>query len=271
MQDEGWFRIGRVHVTTTVGVVLLGALGMLAAVVLSGLPAALFYVPQHLAVAQVWRVFTWPLADSVSFWSVLNLFFLWLFGRDLESQVGRSRMAWLFVGIWLSITVSVSLVGTILPGAVAAGLQLVEFAILLLWIAESPMRQFMFGIRAWVFGAVLLGIQVLQLIGSRMWPTLISLLLSLALSAIAARAVGLLDAYAWIPGGGRPATPSAPRPAKAAKPMKAHTHAQHNAPKRHVSDEERIDQLLDKINAEGIGSLTKGERAELEKLRQRRR
>lgn len=270
MQDEGWFKIGRLHVTTTVGVVLLGALGMLAAVILSGLPAVLFYIPQYLAVAQVWRVFTWPLADTITFWSVLNLLFLWLFGRDLERQIGRTRMAWLFAGIWLSITVSVSLVGTVLPGAAAQGLQLVEFAVLLIWIAESPMRQFMFGIRAWVFGAVLLGIQVLQLIGFRAWPILISLLFSLALSAVAARAVGLLDTYSWIPGGRGPAAPRAPRPAKAGKPAKAHAHAA-RAPKRHVSDDERIDQLLDKINAEGIHSLTKAERAELEKLRQRRR
>ena len=116
MQDEGWFKIGRLHVTTTVGVVLLGALGMLAAVIVSGLPSALWYAPDFLLMAQVWRVFTWPLADTVSFWSVLNLVFLWLFGRDLEAGIGRSRMAWLFVGIWLSITVSTSVVGTLLPG-----------------------------------------------------------------------------------------------------------------------------------------------------------
>ena len=270
MQDEGWFKIGRLHVTTTVGVVLLGALGMLAAVIVSGLPSALWYAPDFLLMAQVWRVFTWPLADTVSFWSVLNLVFLWLFGRDLEAGIGRSRMAWLFVGIWLSITVSTSVVGTLLPGVGAAGLQLVEFAVLLIWIAESPRRQFMFGIPAWVFGSVLLGLQVLQLIGFCAWPTLISLLLSLALAAVAARAVGLLSAYPWIPGGRDAKAPRAPRPAKAAKPAKAHAHAP-RAERRHVSDEDRIDQLLDKINAEGIHSLTKSERAELEKLRQRRR
>ncbi|HMS35679.1 MAG TPA: rhomboid family intramembrane serine protease [Arachnia sp.] len=268
--DEGWFRLGRLNVTTTVGVVLLGAVGMLAAVIVSGLPSALWYAPDYLLLAQVWRVFTWPLADTVSFWSVLNLLFLWLFGRDLEAGIGRSRMAWLFVGIWLSITVSTSLVGTLFAGVGAAGLQLVEFAVLLIWIAESPRRQFMFGIPAWVFGSVLLGLQVLQLIGFRAWPTLLSLLLSLALAAIAARAVGLLSAYSWIPGGRGAKAPRAPRPSKAGRPapVPAPTVRSH---KRHVSDEERIDQLLDKINAEGIHSLTKGERAELEKLRQRRR
>ncbi|MFT3887172.1 MAG: rhomboid family intramembrane serine protease [Arachnia sp.] len=268
MQDEGWFKIGRLHVTTTVFVVLLGALGMLASVIVSGLWEALFYVPQHLPMAQVWRVFTWPLADMISFWSVLNLVFLWLFGRDIEANIGRSRMAWLFGGIWLAITVSTSIVGSILPGAGAAGLQLVEFAILLLWIAESPHRPFFFGIPAWVFGTVLLGIQVLQLIGARAWPTLLNLLLSLALVAVVARAVGLLTDYAWIPGGRSTRPPKAPRlhQVRPAKPAKAA-----RAPQRHVSDEDRIDQLLDKINAEGIDALTKGERAELEKLRQRRR
>ena len=83
--------------------------------------AVLLVAPDFLLMAQVWRVFTWPLADTVSFWSVLNLVFLWLFGRDLEAGIGRSRMAWLFVGIWLSITVSTSVVGTLLPGVGAAG------------------------------------------------------------------------------------------------------------------------------------------------------
>ena len=87
MQDEGWFKIGRLHVTTTVGVVLLGALGMLAAVIVSGLPSALWYAPDFLLMAQVWRVFTWPLADMLAT----------LAGQPVDLQAAREHV-WRLLG-----------------------------------------------------------------------------------------------------------------------------------------------------------------------------
>lgn len=270
-QDDAWFRLGRLNVTSTMAVVLLGAASLLLWAFLPGVPAALLYAPQLALGGEVWRLFTWPLADTISLWSVINLALLWYFGRDLEAGIGKRKMAWLYGGIWLAMTLSTTVVGLLLPGAAAAGLQLVEFAVLLLWIAESPNRQFFFGIPAWVFGVVLVAIQVLQYIGYRAWPVLLNLVVSLALVAVFARGVGLLSAYPWIPGGKRARSPRAAASRPTASRPTAPAPSRVRAERRRVTDEERIDQLLDKISAHGIHSLTKAERAELEKLRQRRR
>ncbi|MGO1384971.1 MAG: DUF6576 domain-containing protein, partial [Arachnia sp.] len=83
--------------------------------------------------------------------------------------------------------------------------------------------------------------------------------------AIAAKRVGLLANASMIPGG------NAPRRTAASSSNRKKAQQPTRQEKRHVSDEDRMDALLGKISAEGIHSLSKSERAELEKLRQRRR
>ena len=267
--DDSWFRLGRLPVTSTVAVVLAGAIGILVTIFVGGgLVVSLAYSPHQLLQGQVWRPFTWPFVDGFSIWTVLNLVFLWLFGRDLEAQLGRKKMAWLFVGIWGSMTLAFTLVGFIAPGMLF-GLGMVELAVLLLWIAEGPNRQFFFGIPAWAFGIFIVAMQVLSYLAARAWGGLLAMLLSMVLVAIAARSVGLLSLYPWIPGGPLASRPTRQRPAAPRPSHPTKGHSRH--PERRVSDEARIDQLLDKINEGGFQSLTKAERNELEKLRLRRR
>lgn len=250
--------------TSTLVVVLVGLAGMVSWVVTGG-RSEIFaaFTTDAVFSGQVWRIFTWPLAEPLSFWSALTLVMLWYFGREVEASIGRNAMARLFFGIYVSLTLSALIIGVLFPGVVLAGLNLVQFAILLLFIAENPRRPFFFGIPAWVLGSVLLGIQVFQFLGLRMWGSLFVLLFGLLGVAIAARRVGLLANVSVIPGGVKPRSRSSRRPSAPRQPTRQE--------KRHVSDEDRMDALLAKISAEGIHSLSKGERAELEKLRQRRR
>ncbi len=268
-REDYWFSLGRFQITSTLVAVLLGAFGMLAWVIVPPLSGALFFTPDAVFSGQVWRLFTWPLAESLSLWSILTLVMLWYFGRDLEAAIGRNAMAKLLLGIWASMTVAGAVVGVLLPDAALAGLNLIQFAILLVWIAENPRRPFFFGIPAWVLGSVLLGIQVLQLVGFRMWGSLFVLLFGLLGAAMAARSVGLLSSATFIPGGR-----SGGQGGHTATSRSHHSHAQRQPSRherRHTSDEDRMDDLLGKISANGIHSLSKGERAELEKLRERRR
>ncbi len=263
-RDDYWFRLGRFQMTSTLVAVLIGLFGMVAWVFSGGRSSALAaFLPEAVFSGQVWRIFTWPMAESLSLWSVLTLVMLWYFGRVVEASIGRNSMARLLVGTWVSLTLSALIIGVLLPGVVLAGLNLVQFAILLLFIAENPRRPFFFGIPAWVLGAVLLGIQVLQLAGFRMWGSMLVLLFGLFGIAVAAKGVGLLGNASFIPGGPRQRVRATHRPSAPSKPTRNE--------RRHVSDEDRMDDLLGKISAEGIHSLSKGERAELEKLRQRRR
>lgn len=267
-REDYWFNLGRIQMTSTLVVVLLGALSMVVSVFFPapGLVASLAFLPEAVFSGQVWRLFTWPLANGLGLWPILTLVMLWYFGRDLEATIGRNTMARFFLGIWVSLTVSASVIGVMLPGAYLVGLNQVQFAVLLVWIAENPRRPFFFGIPAWVLGSVLLGVQVLQMIGAQAWGSLFVLLFGLFGVAVAARRVGLLSHVSFIPGARSPRT----RSSRASTSRQSHRPPSRHE-RRHTSDEDRMDALLAKISAEGIHSLSKGERAELEKLRQRRR
>lgn len=270
---EAWFRLGRFDVTSTVLLVLVGALGVVASAIAPALVEVGHFDPRAVLQGQVWRAVTWPFVDFISLWSVLTLALLWYFGRDLENQIGRRPMMTLYVALWGIFTAVAFIVGLALGGGAMAGLRSIQFIILLLWIAEYPRRPFFFGIPAWVIGAVLVAIQVLGYIAARDGAGLASLLVTFVVTALVARRFGLLSDLSWLPGrrgpkpthaqGGGVRTPqaAAPRP----------TRAQQKAAARHASDTERMDALLEKISEQGIHSLTPAERKELEALRERRR
>ncbi len=258
---DAWFRLGRIDVTTTVLVVLVGAIALVASAIAPGLPQALWLSPDAVASGQVWRILTWPLAEGVSLWSVLNLVVLWYFGSDLERQIGRLGMAKLLTGIWAILTTVYLLVALAVSGGGLAGLGLVEFLVLLVWIAEYPRRPFFFGIPAWVIGAIFLGIQLLGFVAGRAWSGMVSLLVSLVLVAVWARRLGLLSDLAWLPG-----RPGVRRPRARRVPR-----AEAKVARTRAHDEERLDALLGKISAQGLHSLTDAERRELDEIRQRRR
>lgn len=262
--SDPWFRIGRLEVTTVMFVVLVVVSSWLVWVITPAMTVALAYSPGLLAGAEVWRLFTWPLAEGLSggFWTLISLFFFWYFGTELEGQIGRHRMAWLLVGIWASLTAAYTLASIIFATTTYLfGISLIQFLILLLWIAEYPTRRFLFNIPAWVFGVAIVAIQVLVMLGYRDYAGLLSLLLGLTFVAIAARRSGLLGDYAWIPGRPKPRRPKAPRVPR----------SQARQSDRTATDRERLDTLLDQISDHGLHSLTEAQRRELKKLSARLR
>lgn len=262
---DAWFTIGRYEIGSVSFVVLLTVISWVAWIIAPSLGPALAFAPASVLSGQVWRLVTWPFAGGVSLFGVLNLFFFWYFGNDLEAETGRRRMAWLLVGIWGSLTVAYALASLLTGGALGlAGIGYVQFLLLLVWIADNPNRPFFFRIPAWVIGAVLVALQVFQMIAARAWPHLLALVLSAAGVAIMARRSGLLADFGWIPGARQPKT----KPAPVARQPDAPTPREE---RRAASVAERLDELLDKISSEGIHSLTPGERKELDKLRERRR
>nr|WP_300150655.1 rhomboid family intramembrane serine protease [Propionicimonas sp.] len=262
--SEPWFRLGSLEVSTVVLVCLLGVASGIAWVVMPGLPDLLFFHPWLVGDGEVWRVVTWPFANTI--WVAITALILWYFGSELERILGRLRMLWLLLGTWASLTAASTLI-TLLPGLTGsslAGLDLIQFAVLLLWIAEYPKRPFLFGIPAWVFGTIIVAVQALGMIAGRAFGSLLSLVFSLVFVAIMARRFGLLGAYDWIPG--RPGT----RPA--APPRTRHVpRSEVRREQRRMTDREQLDALLDQINDQGIQSLTDAQRRELMRLRDRLR
>ncbi len=262
-RGDYWFRIGRFEFTSTMLVVLIGVVGMIASMAIGSL---MVFVPSKVLAGEVWRLFTWPLANAISIWTVLTFLMLWYFGTSIEAELGRGRMMRLYAEIWAALTMAAFLIGVLLPGSTAlAGLDQAEFVILLLWIAEYPTRRFFFNIPAWALGVFFVALNALSMLAAGNFGGIIAMFLGFLLVALAARRLGLLSAYPWLPGGRSGRSQQRQRPASGSK-ASGPTRQQ----RRHMSDEERMDDLLAKISAEGMGSLTKRERAELEQLRQRR-
>lgn len=262
---DPWFTIGKLEVGTAVIITAGVVVSWIANAILPGAVSWLYYSPANLA-GQPWTLFTWPAVNSISFWAVVNLFFFWYFASDLELRIGRARLAWLVVGIWACLTAATTVIGLALGGAQAlAGFSSIAFLVMLVWIADSPNRQFWFGIPAWIFAAILLGIQILGLVADRALGALLSLAVSLVLVALVARRLGLLNSFTWLPGPRKQGSV-----AKTAHPSNPGRRQPRTA-KTARSDAERLDQLLDQINEKGLHSLSAAQRKELLRLRDRRR
>lgn len=260
---DAWFRVGRLDVGSVTFVVLLTVVSWVAWAIAPGVGRAMAFSPDAMAAGQVWGLFTWPWAGGISLFGVINLFFFWWFGNDLEAETGRGPMAWLLVGIWGSLTVAYTIASLSTGDSLGlAGIGLVQFLLMLVWIADNPRRPFFFNIPAWVIGVVLVAVQVLGLLAGRAWAGLLALLLSFVFVAVMARRAGLLADMSWLPGRRRQRRPRPVRQPDAPTPRDM---------RRRTDDAGRLDELLDKIGSEGIHSLTAAERKELDKLRERRR
>lgn len=278
--DGGWFRVGTVEVTTTVLVTALAAVSIIMFAVYPPIGQVLFLDPGAVFRGQVWRVVTWPLANTVDLWTVLSIFFFWYFGSDLERQVGRSRFTRLVVGYVLALAAVALLIGVVSNlGGGLAGINTLQLMVLLTWIAEYPTRRFLFNIPAWAFGAVIVALQVLGFLASRDSFGLLSLVLGLVVCALIARSVGLLTDQAWLPNpaGNRAGRPKAPKQRRQRRSRRSDAGptvvsgpwAQTSSSPQ-ARDQARLDELLDKISERGYDGLSDKEKAELNTLRERR-
>lgn len=273
---EPWFHIGSLGVTTTWLVVFASIVGLVLFAILGGGGVlGLALVQPNIAELKLWTLLTWPFAyPQFGIFDVLAIFFFWYFGSDLErNELGRVRFAWLLVAFTAVLSVLAVFFGAVLdPSYALFGLGMLEMMVVLLWIAQWPDRMFMFNIPAWLFGVILVGIQLIQYLGYRSFVMLLVFVVGMAVNAFVARQFGLLDKFAWIPRVAGPAQPRAPKPAKAKKRKSGPTVVTGPWESSTVSkDDQRMDELLDKIHAQGADSLTSKEKKELMQLRERRR
>ena len=196
--NDPWFRIGTVDVTTTVFVILTCVASMFVWA-LEGpdhdILGKLTLVPELVLDGQVWRVATWPVPNPPDIWLVIMLAVFWYFGTEVERLLGRVRFA-VLIGL---VTVIPAVVALPLMDREQYGIRPVELCVFLLFVAEYPFVRFFFGIPGWVIGAVILGIEVLQLLGDRNEPGIVFLFVALAVAAITARSMGLLGNFPWVP------------------------------------------------------------------------
>jgi hypothetical protein len=207
---------------------------------------------------------------------VLSVVIFYLFGKELERALGRSRFLW-FLG---SITIVIGVVGCLVkvePG----GLFLLESAVFAAFIAANPTAMSFFNIPLWVFGVVFLGIDLLQYTGARAWGLVVLTLVAVGIALLEARAFGLSE-LTWIP--------LLPLPGAGQRPRQPHNQPQRKQKRRSrrsgpatvtpirkgpssadLLRQAEVDILLEKINEHGIKSLTPEERRRLDEHSRRMR
>jgi hypothetical protein len=286
---DGWFRLGSLEFTTVVLTVALSIVSVIEwAFEGNGgvIQSQLSLTPDDVVHGRIWQLLTWPLAYpfGIGLFGILALAFFYYFASQIESRLGKTRMAW-FLGtvtaglglIWVLLVELTTIPNGLLSGAFQLnGIGQLELMVLLVFIAEYPHIRFFFNIPGWVIGVVIIAIQVLGYIGNRQWLYLINFLLGLLLTALVARSWGLMSEWGRIPQirFRRRAKPKRPRrsgPAPAGGGTVVTGPWQPTSTPPVSRDQAALDDLLDKISATGMDSLTDAEREQLLILRDRLR
>jgi membrane associated rhomboid family serine protease len=284
---DGWFRIGNLDVTTTALMVIAGVASMFLYAISKETFSKLIFDPIAVRNGELWRLITWPIANPPShIWLVLTLLFFWIIGHAVEAMVGRSRFTLLIV----VITVVPATIVTLLPPADfptidEMGLGMLATALFVVFAAEHPNMPFFFGVPAWIVATVFVGIDVLLWVGDRVWGTLVLMVTATLLALIMVRQWGYVRRLTFIPKVGG-TTSKAPKRAP----------VQRRGPERRPADKRgtvvegpwsapvppratpdsaaaqvELDELLDKISASGLGSLSTDEKRRLNELAKRLR
>jgi membrane associated rhomboid family serine protease len=266
--SDPWFRVGQVEVTTTVFVVALGVLSMFVFAASPAFFEPLYLITERVRSGQLWRLVTWPIANDPNFSAVITLAVFWYFGRSLEQMFGRLRFTYFLLAIAVVPAVTLALLSFVSPSlrVQAIGLRLIELGVFVAYVAEQPNARFFFGIKAWVIAVVIVGIDLLQLIGNRDSGALLLLLFILALSLLLTRAYGFAGDQAWIPKLALPTkTTSKTRKFKPVKgsPVVRGPWGESGLPVNDMASQAEMDRLLDKIAASGMDSLTAEEKRRL--------
>ena len=276
--SDPWFRIGTLEVTSTVFVALLGVVSLFFYAADPALLRNLALFDDGVRSGKVWQLVTWPLYN-VPKTSIIPIIVFWYLGRGIEERLGRNRMAG-FLGACIVIPAVLETVLVPLffgPRFGVGGMEILEGAIIAAFGVEMAHTRLFFGIQAWIFAAVILGIDVLQFLGDRNWPALWMLLFVIATAALGLRAMGLAQDAPWLPKIPLPARFGGPPGAGTARRKKT---ARENSHLRVApvpgtatphADQHEIDRLLDKIAASGMASLTQEERGRLDAASRRRR
>ena len=254
--------VGRIPVYATTIIVALYVVSMVgvAIALASGAEAGLgkltFNTESVLRGGELWRCLTYAFVNPPDPWFIISLVMLYIFGRDVEQHLGRKGFVRLYLGFLLlgpSLLLAASLVSR---QSLSISQSWANFAVFLSFAALYPGAQLLFQITAKIFALVLLGISVLQLLAGRQWVEMMVLLATafLAYYAIRHGSALNLDFVSRL----RPVS------SRSKIPRLRVVKSPDDEP---VDPHRIIDPLLEKISQNGLSSLTRREREQLERAR----
>jgi membrane associated rhomboid family serine protease len=204
----------------------------------------------------LWQFGTYAFVNKPEIFTLIQLVLLAFFGRDVEKFIGRRAFAWLYAVLVLAVPVLLSVLSFLgVESGSYFGSDAVHFAIFLAFAMTYPGAEIFFGIQARWIAVALLGIYTLQMLAYRQWISLAILWWACGVSAAWMMREGVrsfpLPSVSTIP---------VKRPERRSKPAR-------REPEKEVELYDSIDPILEKIARQGIGSLTRGEREKLERVR----
>jgi membrane associated rhomboid family serine protease len=204
----------------------------------------------------LWQFGTYAFVNRPEIFTLIQLVLLAFFGRDVEKFIGRRSFAWFYAVLVLAIPVLLSVLSFLgVESGSYSGSDAVHFAIFVAFAIIYPGAEIFFGIQARWIAIALLGIYTLQMLAYRQWISLSILWWECGVSAAWMMREGVrsfsLPSVSTIP---------VKRPERRSKPAR-------REPEKEVELYDSIDPILEKIARQGIGSLTRGEREKLERVR----
>jgi membrane associated rhomboid family serine protease len=213
---------------------------------------------------QVWRLFTYAFVHAPTpsglLWFAVEMYMLFVFGREVERFIGQRAFIALYLVLLLLPPVILALWGLWMPTAVY-GSGALHFAIFVAFVTIYPNVQIFLRIASkWVV-LILAAIGTLSALAAHDWPTLVVLWTSMGAAFLFIEMHGAGPELPWWDA---LKTRFAPRP-------KFHVVPKMRSSRSVEPDDVygSIDPILDKISKFGIGSLTASERRRLDRERER--
>ena len=225
----------------------------------------IFDSAQVLGMGRIWQIVTYafvhaPYSGSALLWFAVEMYMLFVFGREVERFIGRNAFVILYAFLLCAPTVFLT-VGSIWTRLGLVGSGALHFGIFIAFVTIYPSVEMFLRIQAKWVALVFAAIWTLGDLAGRDWSSIIVLWVSIATGFLFIRLRGIGPELMWWDN-----LKSTLRP----KP-KFHVVPKPSA--RRVIEPENvhdsIDPVLDKISKSGIGSLTASERRVLDRARAR--
>lgn len=210
----------------------------------------------------VWQVFTYAFVHSPSslIWFAIEMYMLFVFGREVERFIGRRAYIALYLLLLLAPSFLLTVWGLGQRAGMAGSLAL-HFGIFIAFATIYPNVEMFLRIMAKWVALILIGAYTLQLLAYHVWSEMAVLWLSIAAAFLFIQLRGVESEFVWW---NNLKAIWQPKPKFHVVPP---TSAGRTAEPENVI--ESIDPLLDKISKLGLGSLTASERRALDRARAR--
>lgn len=224
------------------------------------LNALIFTFPNFAHKLYLWTPITYVLVNPPSIWLVLNSYFLWRFGEQVERHLGRRTFVSLLLWLVLvppAISTGFGLAGISLP--IGLGIVAVEFGVFIAFATLYPRAQLSIiiaTVEVWMLAAIFVGVSALGQLADQDWPGL----------TLLAASVGTAIAFIRYQQGHWKFPSWTQRRPRTKFRVVRHTEGPRTSREDPIIPRvpPNVDAVLEKISREGLGSLTDDERKALE-------